>query len=299
MDSRITGVARLAAAAAIVVIASGAAGCAASGSTAPKSPATSSQTAQTPEQAIQLAASTARDVNSFTADMSIQISAAGAATGTSTTSADLGGTLSEQVHPSLLAEADFSTFSAAGESLPGGLDEIIATNAIYMKLSVLTQALHTSKPWIEIPFSALAKATGVNLGAVLSQLQTSSPLNQSQLFAGAQDVREVGTGVVDGVAVTEYSGAVSMSVALAKLPASLRDSLGPDIQKADITSARFTEWVDGQHHVRKTVVDEIGSSLSETITTTVTSINQPVSIPIPAPGQTTTLPASILSSSAV
>ncbi len=293
MESRVTGMSRLAAAGAIVIIASAAAGCASSSSPAAKSTAA----AQTPLQAIQLAASTARDVNSFSADMSIQVNASSAATGSSATTVTLGGTLSEQIHPSLLAEADFSTFSAAGESLPGGLDEIISSSAIYMKLSVLTQALHTSKPWIEIPFSALTKATGVNLSSLLSQLQTSSPLNQSQLFAGAENVRKAGTGVVDGVPVTEYSGTVSMAKAIAKLPASLRSSLGPDIQKAGISSARFTEWVDGQHQVRKTVVDETGSTVSEVITVTVTSINQGVSIQIPSAGQTTALPASVLNSS--
>jgi hypothetical protein len=292
VESRVTGMSRLAAAGAIVIIAAAAtAGCASS-----NSPAASLAKPETPLEAIQLAASTARDVNSFAANMSVQVNASSAATGSSATTVTLGGTLSEQLHPSLIAQADFSTFSAAGESLPGGLDEIINTSAVYMKLSALTQALHTSKPWVEIPFSALSKATGVNLSTLLSQLQTSSPLNQSQLFAGAEKVRKVGTGVVDGVPVTEYSGTVLMSAALAKLPASLRNTLAPDIQKAGITSANFTEWVDSQHQVRKTVVDETGSQISEAITVTVTSINQPVNIAIPTAGQTTQLPASVLNS---
>jgi hypothetical protein len=287
---------RLAAAGAIVIIAAAAAGCASSSSPAAKSTAASTAAAQTPLQEMQLAASTARDENSFTADMNIQISASSAVTGSSGTTATLAGTLSEQLHPSLLADADFSTFSAGGESLPGGLDEIISTSAIYMKLSVLTQALHTSKPWIEIPFSALTKATGVNLSSLLSQLQTSSPLNQSQLFAGAENVQKHGAGSVDGVPVTVYTGTVSMSKAIAKLPASLRATLGPDIQKAGITSAAFTEWINSQHQVMKTVVHESGSAVSETITTTVTSVNQPVNIPIPSASQTTALPASALNS---
>jgi hypothetical protein len=289
VESRIIGMPRLAAAGVMVIIASAAAaGCASS-----NSPAASTAKPETPLQAIQLAANTSRDVTSFTANMSVQINESGA----SATSFNLAGTLSEQLHPNLLAEADFTTFSAAGQSLPGGLAEVISTSAIYMKLSVLTRALHTSKPWVEISFSALTKATGVNLSSLLNEVQTSSPLNQSQLFAGAGSVRKVGTGVVDGVPVTEYSGTVSMSAAIAQLPASLRSSLGPDIQKAGIKSARFTEWIDAQHHVRKTIVDESGTSLSETITTTVTSINQPVTIAIPTSGQTTVLPASVLNAS--
>ncbi len=292
MDSRVTGMSRLAAAGAIVVIASAVAGCASGGSPAAKSGTTSTASAaQSPEQAIQLAASTARDVNSFTATMSIHGS-----TGSSSGTFDLAGTISEQLHPSVLAEANFSTFSAAGQSIPGGMSEIITTRSLYMKLAILTQELHTTKPWIEIPFSALTKSSGVNISSLFSQLQTNSPLDQSQLFTGAENVKTAGTGVVDGVPVTEYTGTVSMSKALAKLPASLRTSFGQDIEKAGITSVRFTEWVDGQHHVRKTTVTESGAAITETITTTVTSINQPVNIRVPSAGQTNALPASILNS---
>jgi hypothetical protein len=292
VDSRVTGMSRLATAGAIVIIAAGVAGCASGGSPAGKSGTTSTgAAAQSPEQAIQLAASTARDTNSFTANMSIQ-----ATSGTAGESFNLAGTMSEQLHPSVEAEADFSTFSAAGQNLPGGMSEIVTTSSLYLKLGLLTQELHTTKPWVEIPFSALSKASGVNISALFSQLQTSSPLDQSQLFAGAENVRSAGTGEVDGVPVTEYTGTVSMSKALAKLPASLRNSFGQDIEKAGISSVRFTEWVDGQHQVRKTTVIESGSAISESITTTITSINQPVNIQIPPASQTSALPASILNS---
>jgi hypothetical protein len=282
---------RLAAAGAIVIIAAGVAGCSSGGSPAGKSGTSSTAAAaQSPEQAIELAASTARNVNSFTATMSIRASSG------SSGSFNLAGTISEQLHPSVLAEADYSTFSAAGQSIPGGMSEIITTSSLYMKLAVLTQELHTTKPWVEIPFSALSKASGVNISSLIGQLQTSSPLDQSQLFAGAENVRQAGTGVVDGVPVTEYTGTVVMSKALAKLPASLRTTFGQDIEKAGISSVRFTEWVDGQHHVRKTTVSETGSTINETMTTTVTSINQPVSIQVPPASQTSALPASILNS---
>jgi hypothetical protein len=277
---------RLAAAAAIVILASGVAACGSAGFPAPKA-ARSGQQAQTPEQAIQLAANISRAVNSFTATMDIRLKGGA-------NSVNLAGTITEQIRPSLLAKANFSSFNVAGQSFPGGMSEIITPSSAYIKLSMLTQALHTSKQWIAISFSSLSKASGVNLGSLFSQLQTSSPLSQSQLFAGATNVRRVGTGVVDGVPVTEYTGSVSMTQALAKLPASLRTSLGADIEKAGIGAAKFTEWIDAQHQVRKVVVTETGSAFSETITTTVTSINQPVTIQVPPASETTSLPASIL-----
>ncbi len=298
MNARVKGTSRLAAAGAIAILASGVAACSSPGG-ASSSPgvtkSSSAQLTQTPQQAMQLAASTARAVNTFSATVNVKVntsSGAGAAS-----AVNLTGSVTEQLHPSLIAEADYSSFGVAGQSFPGGMSEILTASSVYIKLALLTQALHTTKPWIEIPFSSLAKATGVNLSSLFSQLQTSSPLSQSQMFAGATDVRKVGTGVINGVPVTEYAGSVSMTQALAKLPASLRSSLDPAISKAGITSARFTEWLDAQHQVRKVVVTESGSSFSETITTTVLSINQPVNIQIPPASQTTTLPASALGGS--
>jgi hypothetical protein len=275
---------RLAAAGTVIILASGVAACSSSGG----KPAQ----ARTPQQAIELAANTSRAINTFAATVNVKLNSSAAG---GTGAVNLTGTVTEQLHPSLLAEADYSSFAAAGHSFPGGMSEVITSDSVYIKLSLLTQALHTSKPWIAIPFSALSKASGINLSSLFDQLQTSSPLSQSQLFAGATNVRKVGTGTINGVPVTEYSGSVSMTQALAKLPADLRTSLGPIIKKAGINSARFSEWLDAQNQVRKVIVTESGSQFSETITTTVSSINQPVHIRKPAASQTTSLPASVLS----
>jgi hypothetical protein len=284
VESRVKGMSRLAAAGTVIILASGVAACSSSGG----KPAQ----ARTPQQAIELAANTSRAINTFAATVSVKLNSSAAG---GTGAVNLTGTVTEQLHPSLLAEADYSSFAAAGHSFPGGMSEVITSDSVYIKLSLLTQALHTSKPWIAIPFSALSKASGINLSSLFDQLQTSSPLSQSQLFAGATNVRKVGTGTINGVPVTEYSGSVSMTQALAKLPADLRTSLGPIIKKAGINSARFSEWLDAQNQVRKVIVTESGSQFSETITTTVSSINQPVHIRKPAASQTTSLPASVLS----
>lgn len=286
MESRVKGMSRLAAAGTIIILASSVAACSSSGG----KPG-SGQQAQTPQQAIELAANTSRAINTFAATVSVKVNSSAAG---SAGAVNLTGTVTEQLHPSLLAEADYSSFAAAGHSFPGGMSEVITADSVYIKLGLLTQALHTSKPWIAIPFSALSKASGVNLSSLFNQLQTSNPLSQSQLFAGATNVRKVGPGTINGVPVTEYSGSVSMTQALAKLPADLRGSLGPIIKKAGINSARFSEWLDAQNQVRKVIVTESGGQFSETVTTTVSSINQPVHIQKPPASQTTSIPASVL-----
>jgi hypothetical protein len=299
---RIPGLPQLAAVGAIAIIAAGVAGCTSSGNSASGSSASGSSAATSPRQAIQLAADETHDVNSFAATLDIRLSGKPGSSDSSDSgiSGDLGntemaGTFAEQLHPSLLLGADFGTFSVAGQSLAGGLGEVITPKAVYVKLSLLTQAIHTGKPWIELPLSALNQSTGLNLGSLINQAQTSSPLTQTQLLAGATDVRTAGTGTVDGVPVTEYTGTYSMSAALAKLPADLRGPIGQAVRKVGINAAQFRVWIDGQHQVRKEIVTEDASAFTETITIVVTSINQPVTISVPAASQTSTLPASVLS----
>jgi hypothetical protein len=305
MHSRVTSPPRLAAAGAIAILVATAAGCTASGNSAAKPAAGSARpvagsarpVAVSARRAIQLAASDARDVNSYAATITIQIGNKSKTSG-SLDNAVLAGTVAEQLHPSLLVDANFSTFAADGQLLPGGMGEILTPNALYIKLGVLTQALHTSKPWVRVPLSGLNGGSKLNLGSLFSQLQTSSPVAQTQLLAGATDVRTVGTSTVEGVPVTEYSGTYSTAAAIAKLPASVRGPLGQDLRQAGVGSAQFRVWVDSQHRVRKDVVTEAGSAFTETTTTTVTSIDQPVVISVPTISQATPLSASALGNAA-
>jgi hypothetical protein len=305
VHSPVTGLPRLAAASAIVIIAAGlTAGCTSSGSSAAKPTADSAPPSSAPtagtrplalpaRQAIQLAANDARDVNSCAATTTIRMTSKSGTSG-SPDNVVMAGTVEEQLHPSLLARADFSTFAAAGQALSGGMDEIVTPNSVYVKLRLLTEVLHTGKPWVEVPVSELSRSTGLNLGSLFSQLQASSPLTQAQLLAGATEVRTVGTGTAAGVPVTEYSGTYSTAAALPRLPASVRGPLGRELRKAGIGSARFEVWLDSQHQLRKYVVTETGSAFAETVTTTVTSVNQPVNVAVPTAGQATALPASAL-----
>ena len=118
MDSRVKGMSRLAAAGAILILASGLAACGSSGAGKPAA----GQRAQTPQQAIELAANISRSINTFAATVNVKVNstAAGAAA-----AVNLTGTVTERLHPSLIAEADYSSFTAAGHSFPGGMSEVI------------------------------------------------------------------------------------------------------------------------------------------------------------------------------
>jgi hypothetical protein len=205
-------------------------------------------------------------------------------------------TMAEQLHPSLLAQVQIGTLSAAGSALPGGLTEVLTPSDLYLKWSFLTQELHMAKPWLLIPVSAMSKSSGVNLSQIFSQATSSSPLNESQLLAGASGVRKVGTGTIGGVPVTEYTGTVSLDKGMQYLSGSARASMQKEVAAAGLTTATFTVWVDGQRVMRKAVITEHGTALTEVITVAISTLNQPVRIQIPAAGQTTSLPAGALGS---
>lgn len=264
-----------------------AAGCSGTPQASPGTHQSASSGAPSPGQAIQLAAAHARLATSVTANIAI------AATGSSAMT--MSGSFSEVIRPQLEAELNVPTLSSSGQSVPGGLSEIVTTQAVYVKLSSLS-SVTGGKTWLKLPFSELSKALGVNFEQLVQQAQNNNPLTQTQLLAGATGVRELGTGTVDGVAVTEYSGTYTMSAALSRLPASLRSQIEQQASAAGITSASFNVWLDDQQQVRKLVLVEHGTKEDVAVTMLVTSINEPVSIQIPPSADVATIPQSALNS---
>jgi hypothetical protein len=277
------------------ILAAALAGCAAasSGTSATSSPANTAAPSSALD-AVQLAAKTTSGASSFTGTMSLQATATSGATGSGSVS--MTATMAEQVRPSLQAEVQIGTLSAAGSTLPGGLTELITPGNFYLKWPFLIQELHLTKPWLVIPVSAMSKSSGVNLSQIFSQATSSSPLNESQMLAGASDVRRIGTGTIDGVPVTEYTGTVSIDKGMQYLSGSAKAAMQKEVAAAGLSTATFTVWVDGRQVMRKAVITENGTALTEVITVTVASLNRPVSIPIPAAGQTTSLPSGDLGS---
>jgi hypothetical protein len=263
------------------------AGCSSSSSTpaaqASGSPSASPSAASlSATQAITLAGQNAGKVTSFAATVNVQT------TGEATTT--ISGTLRERTEPSPLVVANFGSVTAQGQSLPGGIEEIINSNAIYLKLAQV--ARQTGKPWVEIPASELSEISGGSLGQLLQN--NNDPLVQTQMLASSTDVRKVGVTTLNGVPVTEYTGTYPISAGLAKLPASERTKVSQQLQALGLTTEQFTIWLDGKQQVRKVVTSAQGSKVHETSTIQVTAINGPVSAAIPPASQTATVPASEL-----
>lgn len=255
-----------------------AAGCSA-GTTAASGPKPLS-----PAGTVQKAALDSQTISSEAATANATVTAAG-------TTINMSGSVQMQRKP-LFVTADFTTVSSGGQSIPGGVQEIVTPSAIYMKTSEFSSM--TGKPWAEISFSDLSGTKVADLGQMLQQAENTDPASQAQFLMGATGVRRVGTAVIGGVPVTEYAGRISMAEALSRFSPSLRAQVEPQIKQAGITGANFTAWIDAQYHVRKMVLNETGSSTTLAMTMTATSFNQPVSTTLPAASQVYTIPASAL-----
>jgi hypothetical protein len=272
-----------------VVVAAGAAACSSGGSGNSSSSASSNMDAA---QELAATLTNSQNISSFTATMSVKASGVPGMSQSGSGDTTLTGNFSYQKQPSELAEFDASSLQSSGMNL-GSMSTITTPSAIYLKMTMISALMHSSKPWLELPVSELK--SGGALSALISQAQSSNPLSDAQLLGGAKNVRTVGTSTIDGVAVTEIDGSEPATAAIAKLPASLRTTLGQNIEKLGIGQIKFQAWVDGQHDFRKLIVNEVGSSLNETVEFTVNTINQPVNIAVPSAGQATTIPASALS----
>jgi hypothetical protein len=229
-------------------------------------------------QELAAVASAARKVSSFAATMDIRTSGP--------YTSHLSGTQVEQVRPTVLSQQTFKV-TEAGRNIPGRLRTLLTSNAVYLSMSTLRTAV--GKPWIKIPFSAF-KHMGVNLAPLIRQLQGNNPLAQAQLLAAATNVRQVGSGTVNGVPTTEYTGTVDVTKAMARIDPGLRKLIGPAMQATGITTTHFEVWVDAQHQVRR--LRETGNGANYHVTTlmTVTAINQPVHITVPAASQVARMP---------
>jgi hypothetical protein len=258
----------------------------AAGCSSGSSPGSSNSSAGglSPIRAIALAADQSRQATSFASTLDMQLS--GASTGT------IEGSIQAQTKPSLLMSVNMTTLKMAGQGLPGGIQEIMTSSDLYMKMAILSQEL--GKPWVVVPFSEMQNSTGIDFSQLVRQVQSSDPLVQTQMFTSAKNARAVGTQVIDGVQTTHYTGSYQAAAGVAKLPVSMRAMVTKQLQQTGISTVHFNAWIDGQHQVRKIEVTEPGAAETVNVTMQVTGIGQQVNITIPAKSQTANLPASAL-----
>jgi len=199
------------------------------------------------------------------------------------------GTLELQTKP-LLAASD-ATASADGQTT--SIDEIVSTTAVYLKGSLVAAVTgQTRKPWAEMRFARLSGSPGASFASVLLNMPNGDPLTETAMLAAANNVRSLGTQVVNGIRTTHYTGSFTASAGLASLPPALREEVAPllTMVSGDI---RFDAWIDANHVVRR--ISEVEDLGGETVHSTmnVTSVNRPVHIAVPPASETVVLPKNV------
>lgn len=88
----------------------------------------------------------------------------------------------------------------------GNLQEVVTKKAFYMRFpDAMRAALGTSRPWIEMRFSTLKAASGVDLSKLMNANPTGDPSSMLRVLSKAQVVHQDGTETVLGVPTTRYS----------------------------------------------------------------------------------------------
>lgn len=272
---------------AAAIVAAAAAGCS-SGSAAvqrPKDWASPKATATplTASQLLAAAAKTSAALKSFTGQLSIQVDAG-------KTKVTMNGSIAEQKKP---LSADINLSSSGSSSKDSGSESLLITpQEAYVKIPAGVMPGSVNTPWLGLNLSSV-KENGTSLSTLFNQAQN-NPLSDAAMLTASENSRITGTGTVNGVPATEVSGTVPVSKALAKLPPAERTALSQEAERQGIGQIKFTAWMDAQHQLQKLVEDEPGSTLRQTTTMTMLSLNQPVTVSAPPKSQVTQIPASVL-----
>jgi hypothetical protein len=271
-------------------------GCAASSRSSAGAGGSSTTAQASALAAVKLTAKATDGANSFTGTMGMKATVNPGVAQSDGISGDMSmtATFAEQLHPTLLVSAQIGSYNMFGQSLPGGLTELITPTAMYLKSPSITQALHLTKPWAVISLATAGKSTGINISQLVNQATGSGPLTQAEMLGASSSVREVGTGSIGGVPVTEYTGTIPVVKAIDGLSGSAKAQMEQMNTVAGFTNETYTIWIDGQHVMRKGVFALTGATMTENVTATITSVDQPVNIAVPPTSQTSPLPASDL-----
>jgi hypothetical protein len=108
------------------------------------------------------------------------------------------------------------------------------------------------KPWTRLDITAVAKAEGIDLGALQSVSDPSNALGQLRSLA---QVKRVGTATVRGVKTTEFTAVVDLRKVAARAPASQRAAAQRSVDTMIRILGRSTMpvkiWVDDAKRVRR------------------------------------------------
>lgn len=226
-------------------------------------------------QAIALASQKTAAVDSF----KVAITAAG----TGEASAKLHGTIQVRLKPDLAATGTLNSASVHGASLPGGERAIVLGDTFYAKIPQQLSQFTGGKPWVKFSVSQAGKQAGVNLDGVIKR---ADPAQQTKIFTGSKDVKQVGTESIDGVKTTHYQGTVTPQEA-GQLDPKAQEAFKRFYETAGAHKVTFDLWVGQDNLPRKLVTKVMADKGTGSSTMIFSDYNKSFSVSAPPASEVT------------
>ncbi|WP_432929697.1 LppX_LprAFG lipoprotein [Microbispora sp. CA-135349] len=238
-------------------------------------------------EAIQQTAKKVDDVNTYAADLVVNVTDAKGGQG-----GVVQGTMLYQKTPQLATDINLSQVAFNGQNVPGGVRLILQGDVAYVKVDMLKTLVGATKPWIRLDLKQLGSQSGVNVDQFLGQAQQFDLKTSAAMLTASKDVKSVGSEQVGGVDTTHYSGTFPVDEAVKQLPEERRARLQGEL--ANAKDVKFDAWIDAQGLPRKVELNG-GEPNAGTLKATAMfkAFNEPVSIEAPAADQVGELPQNL------
>lgn len=182
-----------------------------------------------------------------------------------------------------------------GETVPGGLDQSMQMVAdgtdFYLRWPMLEQITGTAG-WISMSAEDLGMASSsLGFGA-----GTNDPSQFLETLRGtSDDLEEIGSEEIRGVATTHLRATIDIDRALAEMPSDQRELLAPQLEGIDPGGSGFPvdAWIDADGLPRRLSMDfsslaaAMGSGGSASVSIDFFDYGEPVEVVVPDPADTT------------
>jgi hypothetical protein len=137
----------------------------------------------------------------------------------------------------------------------GKLETLFLQRVVYLHLpEKLSAQVPGGKPWLKLDLDKVAKAQGIDLGA-LQSTSNSNPSQQLDQLRGAGEVKRVGTEKIRGTQTTHYRAKIDLRRAAEKAPAAQREAARRSVERLiKIQGSRtvpIDAWIDSQGRLRR------------------------------------------------
>ncbi len=178
-----------------------------------------------------------------------------------------------------------------GDATVGTARMLVTSQAVYLKLPLLSSVLH--KDWAKISYKSSTSFGGVDLGPFAGQAQQLQPGQYLSMLASSANVKPTDKLTIDGVSTRHYTGTVDLQKALASVP-DVPEVWSKLATSDGLRAAHIDAWLDSANRPRRIVMTLGSAVVSLTVTLHLSNFGVKVSVTPPASGKTLDLTHGLL-----